>query len=56
MSSLDSVSLGFGDIDVGGSYCKDASEASYGIARLLADIDKYKDANPVTNVLCSTNI
>ena len=51
LGSLDSDSLGYGEIDKGGSYHKDASEASYGIARLLADIDRYKDANPVTNVL-----
>ena len=51
LGSLDSDSLGYGEIDKGGSYHKDASEASYGIARLLADSDRYKDANPVTNVL-----
>ena len=51
LDSLDSDSLGYRATDEGGSYYKDASEASYGIARLLADIDTYKDANPVTNVL-----
>ena len=51
LGSLDSDSLGYRAIDEGGSYCKDASEASYGIARLLADIEKYKSPTPVTNVL-----
>ena len=51
LGSLDSDSLGYRAIDEGGSFCKDASEAFYGIARLLADIEKYKSPTPVTNVL-----
>ena len=51
LGRLDSDSLGYREIDKGGSYHKDARETSYGIVRLLAGIDKYKEANPVTNVL-----
>lgn len=50
LGSLD-VSLGYVDIPEKDIQKDAASDKSFSIARLLADIDKYKETNPVTNVL-----